>query len=128
MLSKTGHLMTDCEWRAFVEQKRLEAELIEKGAARLIGQTGYVPGPRIRTRFVEPMLLLKTERLPDDSTRWLYQLKVDGFRAIAFKSHNKVYIRSRNDKDFASRYPSIAKALSALPDETMIDGEIVAFD
>jgi bifunctional non-homologous end joining protein LigD len=74
------------------------------------------------------MLLLRTEHLPDDSKEWLYQLKLDGFRAIAFKTGNKVYLRSRNDKDFTGRYPSIAKALSALPNETAIDGEIVAFD
>jgi ATP-dependent DNA ligase len=34
--------------------------------------------------FIEPMLLLKTDSLPDDS-RWLYELKLDGYRAIAFK-------------------------------------------
>jgi bifunctional non-homologous end joining protein LigD len=74
------------------------------------------------------MLLLRTERLPDDPESWLYQLKLDDFRAIAFKTGNKIYLRSRNDKDFAARYPSITKALAALPKETMIDGEIVAFD
>jgi DNA ligase D-like protein (predicted ligase) len=91
-------------------------------------QTEYVPGPKIRTRFIEPMLLLRSDRLPDDPESWLYQLKLDGFRAIAFKTGNKIYLRSRNDKDFAGRYPSITEALSALPNETMIDGEIVAFD
>jgi ATP-dependent DNA ligase len=40
---------------------------------------------------------------PDDPESWLYQLKLDGFRAIAFKTGNKVHLRSRNDKDFAAR-------------------------
>jgi hypothetical protein len=50
----------------------------------------------------------------------------DGFRAIAFKSGGKVHLRSGNDKDFNSKDAAVVKALSALPDETVIDGEIVA--
>ena len=74
------------------------------------------------------MLLLKTDALPDDATRWEYQLKLDGYRAIAFKTRGKLYLRSRNDKDFAVRYPAVGAGLAKLPDETVIDGEVVAFD
>jgi ATP-dependent DNA ligase len=73
------------------------------------------------------MLLLQTEKLAEGH-EWLYELKLDGFRAVSFKSKGKVFIRSRNNKDFNSRFPSIVKALAALPDETIIDGEIVALD
>jgi bifunctional non-homologous end joining protein LigD len=54
--------------------------------------------------FIEPMLLLKTDSLPDDS-RWLYELKLDGYRAIAFKRNGTVHLRSRNDNDFNVRNP-----------------------
>jgi len=50
------------------------------------------------------------------------------YRAIAFKSAGEVHLRSRNDSDFNRKYPAILKALSAIPDETVIDGEIVATD
>jgi bifunctional non-homologous end joining protein LigD len=73
------------------------------------------------------MLLLRTEKLAEGD-EWLYEVKLDGFRAVAFKSREKVFIRSRNDKDFNSKFPSIVKALAALPDETVIDGEIVALN
>ena len=73
------------------------------------------------------MLLLKTERLPAGEN-WLYELKIDGYRSIAFKTGGKVRLRSRNDKDFSAAYPGIVRALSGLPDETVIDGEIVALD
>src|SRR5262245_12584577 len=78
-------------------------------------------------RFIEPMLLLPTESLPSGEA-WLYELKLDGFRAIAFKRNGDVSLRSRNDHDFNARYPGVVKALGKLPDNTVLDGEIVAFD
>jgi ATP-dependent DNA ligase len=80
-----------------------------------------------KARFIEPMLLLRTEKLPERSD-WAYELKLDGYRAIAYKSGKKLFLRSRNDKDFALRYTSITNALQDLPDGTVIDGEIVALD
>jgi DNA ligase D-like protein (predicted ligase) len=77
---------------------------------------------------VQPMLLLRTETLPDDLARWSYQLKFDGYRAIAFKTGGKVHLRSRNDNDFTSRYPAVVRGLSKMPNETVVDGEIVALD
>src|SRR6185503_4972251 len=74
------------------------------------------------------MLLLRTDTLPDDPARWAYELKLDGYRAIAFKSGGKVRLRSRNDNDFTNRYPSVIRGLAKLPDETVIDGELVALD
>jgi bifunctional non-homologous end joining protein LigD len=73
------------------------------------------------------MLLLRTNRLPDGAS-WEYELKLDGYRAIAFKSGGCVHLRSRNDEHFDSRYPGIVKALSSQPDETVIDGKVVALD
>src|ERR1044072_3544420 len=59
---------------------------------------------RAKARFIPPILLLKTEALPDDSARWLYELKLDGYRAIAFKTGGRLHLRSRNDNDFSVRY------------------------
>jgi DNA ligase D-like protein (predicted ligase) len=71
--------------------------------------------------------LLRTERLPEGPV-WLYELKLDGYRALAIKTGGKVHLRSRNDKSFDKAYPAIVKALTAMPDETVIDGEVVALD
>jgi bifunctional non-homologous end joining protein LigD len=81
-----------------------------------------------KARFIAPMLLLKTGTLPDDASRWIYELKLDGYRAVAFKSGGRIYLRSRNDRDFAPRYPGVVAGLAGLPDETVIDGEVVALD
>jgi bifunctional non-homologous end joining protein LigD len=80
-----------------------------------------------KAAFIEPMLLLLTEKLPEGDGL-VYELKLDGYRAVAFKTGGKVHLRSRNDKDFRAKYPVIAKALGAMPDETVIDGEIVALE
>jgi ATP-dependent DNA ligase len=41
---------------------------------------------KTKARFIEPMLLLRTDALPADRTRWQYELKWDGYRAVAFKN------------------------------------------
>ncbi len=73
------------------------------------------------------MLLLRSGALPE-AAEWLYELKLDGYRVLAIKTASCVKLRSRNDNDFTLRYPAIVKALAALPDETVIDGEVVALD
>jgi bifunctional non-homologous end joining protein LigD len=73
------------------------------------------------------MLLLRTDSLPDDP-RWEYQLKLDGYRAIAFKSRGQLHLRSRNDHDFRRQYAGVLAGLAGLPEDTVIDGEIVALD
>jgi bifunctional non-homologous end joining protein LigD len=86
-----------------------------------------LPSMPSSARFIEPMLLLRTDSLPS-GPKWLYELKLDGFRAIAFRRKGVVHLRSRNDNDFNLRYPAVVKALARLPDDTVVDGEIVAFD
>ena len=73
------------------------------------------------------MLLLRTDALPE-GPQWLYELKLDGYRAVAFKRNGAVHLRSRNDNDFNARYPAVVEALAKLPDNTVVDGEVVAFD
>jgi DNA ligase D-like protein (predicted ligase) len=84
--------------------------------------------PSAKARFIEPMLLLRTDALPEDQRRWAYQLKFDGYRAVAYKSSGKIHLRSRNNSDFTTRYRTVVRGLANLPDETVIDGEIVALD
>src|SRR5882762_2170255 len=79
------------------------------------------------TRALSPRCCC-SERSPSVGPEWLYEIKLDGYRALGIKSGGKVQLRSRNDNDFSSRYSGIARALMAMPDETVIDGEVVALD
>src|SRR5713101_1285904 len=75
----------------------------------------------------EPMLCEKAEQ-PPEGPEWRYELKLDGYRAIGFKTDGQARLWSRNGKDFIRRFPEVAKAIASLPEDTAIDGEIVALD
>ena len=77
--------------------------------------------------FVEPMLALSANSLPE-GPEWEYELKLDGYRALAIRSRWHVQLRSRNNKDLGGGFPGIVVGLAALPTETVIDGEVVALD
>jgi ATP-dependent DNA ligase len=81
----------------------------------------------MKAGFVEPMECLSVSKLPEGSN-WLWELKLDAFRAIAVKSDQKVHLYSRNGKSFDKKFSPVVEALRELPDETTIDGEIVALD
>jgi hypothetical protein len=44
---------------------------------------------RVIAGFIEPMLLLRTDTLPDDPSHREYQVKFDGYRAVAFRTLTK---------------------------------------
>jgi ATP-dependent DNA ligase len=75
--------------------------------------------------FIEPMLCLAVENLPEGPA-WQYEVKLDGYRAIAVRTKSGVELWSRNKRDFSRRFPKVARALETLPVETVLDGEIVA--
>ena len=86
-----------------------------------------MPMQELIARFIQPMLLQQVQSLPE-GPNWAYEVKLDGYRALAIKTNGKVLLRSRNNKDFNAKYPGIVMALASLPDETVIDGEVVALD
>ena len=69
-------------------------------------------------QFIAPMLLFRSDTLPE-GPNWAYELKLDGYRALAFKSYGVAHLRSRNNKSFDGKYPAIVAALARLQDETV---------
>jgi bifunctional non-homologous end joining protein LigD len=60
---------------------------------------------------------------------WTYEVKWDGYRAIAVKDGKRVELLSRNQKDLTRDYPGIAAAIATLRSPSVVlDGEIVALD
>jgi bifunctional non-homologous end joining protein LigD len=64
----------------------------------------------------------------NDSVQWTYEIKLDGYRAIAVKSGQTINLFSRRGKSFNSQYPYLVEALADLPEGTVVDGEVVALD
>jgi DNA ligase D-like protein (predicted ligase) len=63
-----------------------------------------------------------------DGHDWIYEIKLDGYRAVAVKTDSRVSLFSRRRKSFDHHYPLIVEALAELPEGTVVDGEIVALD
>ncbi|HUP44792.1 MAG TPA: DNA ligase D [Thermoanaerobaculia bacterium] len=80
-------------------------------------------------RMFPPMLATLTDTPPRDEKAWTYELKYDGFRALAAITGGEGAMWSRNQLDLTTRFPHIAAALGKwkVPD-MVIDGEVVALD
>lgn len=73
---------------------------------------------------ITPMLATLTDK-PFDDPGWRYEIKWDGYRALAFMNKRKVDIRSRNNKSFNERFYPVYDALKRLNLRAVLDGEIV---
>jgi len=80
---------------------------------------------RENATFIEPMECLAVSRLPD-GPQWVYEIKLDGYRAIAVRSGGNLNLLSRRGNSFNRQYPGVLGGLADLPDNTVIDGEVVA--
>jgi bifunctional non-homologous end joining protein LigD len=68
---------------------------------------------KTKAQFIEPMLLVRSDTLPE-GPNWAYELKLDGYRALAIKSYGVAHLRSRNNKGFDSKYPAIVQPSNPL--------------
>ena len=83
--------------------------------------------PKRKAGFIEPMECAPVTKLLD-GPGWVYEIKLDGYRAIAVKSDRGVNLYSRRHKSFNNQYPYLVEALGELPEDTVVDGEVVALD
>jgi bifunctional non-homologous end joining protein LigD len=78
--------------------------------------------------MLRPMLASAAETLPE-GPEWSYEVKWDGYRALAVKDGSTIRLISRNQKDLTRDYPGVGAALRTVRQSKLVlDGEIVALD
>jgi bifunctional non-homologous end joining protein LigD len=91
--------------------------------SRLVKRKSAAPIPK----FVEPMKAKLVERMPPG--HWIYEIKFDGFRALALRGGSEARLLSRNEKDLGGKFNEVMDAVSTLEvKDAIIDGEVVALD
>ena len=73
---------------------------------------------------VKPMLATLVDH-PVEGDDWLYEIKWDGYRAVAMLNKNNIELKSRNDKSFNEKFYPIFNALKEVGTNAILDGEIV---
>lgn len=76
--------------------------------------------------FIKPMLA-SLKKAPFDDPDWLFEIKWDGYRALAYIDSG-VRLYSRNQTLFNSLYPQLVEDLKKIPVSCILDGEIVLLD
>ena len=95
--------------------------------ARMPSKLKLTSLPQKPAGFIEPMDCLAVTKLPE-SANWVWEIKIDGYRAIAVKNGDRVNLYSRTRNSFNSKFNYIADALSDMPAGTVLDGELVGID
>ena len=80
-------------------------------------------------RFIPPMECTPVTELPDDVSKWIYEVKLDGYRCCGIvRSRGKAVLYSRYGNVWTDRFRGIRDALASLTTPMILDGEIVALD
>jgi bifunctional non-homologous end joining protein LigD len=96
-------------------------------AVQLSKLQGAHKAPMLRT--VHPMLATLVDEAFEDP-EWLFEIKWDGYRAVAFIDEGGARLVSRNQNDLTGQFPEIAAGLRERLDakKGIVDGEICALD
>lgn len=84
-------------------------------------------GDRKIESYITPMLATAVDK-PFSDEEWLFELKLDGFRAVTELKKNDILLYSRNGLSLKERFPIIVDALKKMKVEAVLDGEIVLFN
>ena len=74
---------------------------------------------------IPPMEARSVDEIPTDDG-WQYEPKWDGFRCLAFRDDNEIFLQSKNGQPLARYFPDVAANVATLPHQRFVlDGELV---
>src|SRR5262249_57860558 len=91
------------------------------------GRSDLRDAPRSPMPNVRPMLATRVDK-PFDRAGWIFEIKWEGYRAIAEVDEGGARIYSGNCLSFTERYPAVAAALAKIPHRVVLDGELGVLD
>ncbi len=98
----------------------LEKEEKEEGSVEKLFQTEM-------PQEIKPMLATLIDK-PFDAKEWIFEIKWDGYRALAVIQKNATHLYSRNFQLFDKRFPALLDDLHSIHEDALLDGEIVVLD
>lgn len=98
---------------------------IKKNASEKKNKTLLKKTPKVKfPSKLTPMLATLVDK-PFDRTGWVYEVKWDGYRALAFMNNGSAELKSRNDKSFNEKFYPIYDSIKEWNVNAIVDGEIV---
>jgi bifunctional non-homologous end joining protein LigD len=117
--------------RAVPEESVLSGRLLEEvaaGASRAeaaLAEARRLGARPRRAGADEQPMLAEAAAEPFSDPGWLFELKYDGYRALARREGARAVLRYRSGDDATALFPEVAKALEMLPADAVLDGELV---
>ncbi len=123
---KTGRTVDEVdESHVWKKGKDTKVKASKKNAS--LGSEAKKLGKDYVPKEVKPMLAELADT-PFDDPNYVYEIKWDGYRAVAQIEEGAIRLYSRNNQEFNKRYPVIVEELEAIQHNAVLDGEIVALD
>jgi len=114
--------------RISIPKKDTETEKSSVPSVVKAVSTAPAPVKRPMPTTIHPMLAESVDD-PFDGEDWLFEIKWDGYRAVAFIENGVSRLVSRNQNDLTGRYPELKDMPQFVKAKTAIlDGEVVALD
>lgn len=75
------------------------------------------------TKSIAPMLIAENKPAFDDPD-WIYELKLDGIRCVAYMDASGTILRNKRNKDVTAIYPELGESHRQAEDRCILDGEV----
>ncbi|WP_121356542.1 DNA ligase D [Flavisolibacter nicotianae] len=108
-----------------VAAKKTKQQKLSPKTKALLNGYAALAEPAEMPQKILPMLATLVDE-PFDNKDWIFEIKWDGYRALAYCDEKNVELVSRNLKTFTQKYAPVAGALAGLKLNAVLDGEIVA--